>query len=81
MSKQVINQVDLAEKRYSEDEVVDLGLLGCRNRITLHRRRKAGVLGFYRIGGRVYYGEGHIKNYLASCERNTSPKGGVRNAA
>jgi hypothetical protein len=74
MSK-AIRQVDLNERRYSEEEVIELGLLGCKNRITLHRRRKAGLLGYYRVGGRVYYGQGHIEKYLAHCERNATGKG------
>lgn len=71
------NNVALDEKRYAEGEVIALGLIpGITNRITLHRKRKARLIGFYRIGNKIYYGEGHIREFLARCERRA--KGGER---
>lgn len=58
------------EKRYAENEVIALGLIpGIRNRITLHRKRKAKLIGFYRIGNKIFYGEHHIEEFLSRCER------------
>lgn len=71
------NDVTLNEKRYAEAEVIALSLIpGITNRITLHRKRKARLIGFYRIGNKIFYGEGHIREFLARCERR--PKGGER---
>jgi hypothetical protein len=64
------NGIELSEKRYPEGEVIALGLIpGITNRITLHRKRKAKLIGFYRIGKRIYYGESHLREFLARCER------------
>ena len=70
------NGIELNEKRYPESEVVALRLIpGITNRITLHRKRKAKLIGFYRIGNKIFYGESHIKDFLARCERK--PKGAL----
>lgn len=64
------NTVELAEKRYPESEVIALRLIpGITNRITLHRKRKAKLIGFYRVGNRVFYSESHIKEFMSRCER------------
>ncbi len=55
------------ETRYTEDEVARL--LGFKTRITIWRLRRRGLIGFYRIGYRIYYGDHHIREYLARCER------------
>jgi hypothetical protein len=64
---QVSNQIN--ERRFSESEVIKQKLLPVKNRITLHRWRKAKKLGFYRIGNKIFYGESHIRELLARCER------------
>lgn len=70
------NDLALNEKRYAEGEVIALRLIpGITNRITLHRKRKARLIGFYRIGNKIFYGESHIRDFLARCERKA--KGGV----
>jgi excisionase family DNA binding protein len=38
------------------------------SRITLLRARKAGRIGFYRIGTRVLFSQQHIQDFLASVE-------------
>jgi excisionase family DNA binding protein len=43
--------------------------------ITIHRLRRAGRLGFYRVGSRVLYSDNHIMSYLESVER---PAGSAR---
>jgi hypothetical protein len=43
--------------------------LDIKNRITLWRWRRRGLLGFYRIGNKIYYGDSHISQFLARCER------------
>jgi hypothetical protein len=64
------NTNTLSEKRYHEKEVITLQLIpGITNRVTLHRKRKAKLIGFYRIGNRIFYGESHIAEFLARCER------------
>lgn len=60
---------DIYERRYTELEAMKL--LGFTSRTTMYNERKAGRLGYYRFGHNVEYGESHLKNYLASCERNT----------
>jgi predicted site-specific integrase-resolvase len=39
------------------------------SRISLFRLRRAGLIGYYCIGGRVLYSPDHIRNYLATVER------------
>lgn len=64
------NEVLLNEKRFAERDVIALRLIpGITNRITLHRKRKAKAIGFYRIGNKIFYGEGHIREFLSRCER------------
>jgi hypothetical protein len=60
---------NLDEERWSESEVLRLRLLGIVNRVTLHRKRRAGLIGFYKIGNRVFYGRHHIEEFLAKCEK------------
>jgi len=43
------------------------------SRITLFRMRKAGKIGFYRIGARVLFSESHMSDFLNKVERR--PKG------
>ena len=65
-----MSNVEKIEKRYAESEVIALGLIpGITNRITLHRKRKAKLIGFYRIGNKIFYGEHHIEEFMARCER------------
>jgi len=66
----------LTEKRWSENEVVALELIpGIRNRITLFRKRKKNLIGFFKVGNRIFYGQRHIEEFLARCERKA--KGGA----
>lgn len=39
------------------------------SKITLQRKRKDGVIGHYRVGGRVLYSFSHLDEYLAKCEK------------
>lgn len=39
------------------------------SKITLQRKRKDGVISFYRVGGRVLYSFSHLEEYLAKCEQ------------
>lgn len=55
------------EKRYNETEATRW--LGFKNRLTLWRWRRRGLLGYYRIGNRIEYGEHHLREFLARCER------------
>src|SRR5262249_35481946 len=55
------------EKRYSEIEA--LRILGFKNRLTLWRWRRRGLLGYYRIANKIEYGEHHLSDFLARCER------------
>ena len=72
-------EMNIPQPRYSEDQVIQLGLIpGITNRITLHRKRKAKLIGYFRIGNRVFYGADHIAEFMARCERKA---GGAKNAA
>lgn len=71
------NETVISEIRYSESEVIEKKRLPVKNRITLHRWRKAKKIGFYRIGNKIYYGESHIAEFLQRCERKAKG-GGVR---
>jgi hypothetical protein len=55
------------ESRYTEVETARI--LGFKNRITLWRARKRKAIGYYLLGNRVFYGERHIAEFLARCER------------
>ena len=57
------------EPRFSEAEVIEKNLLPVKNRITLNRWRAQKKIGFYRIGGRIFYGQSHIAEFLKRCER------------
>jgi excisionase family DNA binding protein len=37
--------------------------------MTLLRARRAGLIGYYRVGRRVLYSEAHLRDYLQSVER------------
>jgi len=37
--------------------------------VTLTRWRLKGLIGYYRIGPRIYYGESHIREFLERCDR------------
>ncbi|MBS1790512.1 MAG: helix-turn-helix domain-containing protein [Acidobacteria bacterium] len=57
---------DLVPVTFSEAEVAErLGI----SRVTAWRLRRAGKLSYYRVGRSIRYGERHIAEYLASCER------------
>jgi excisionase family DNA binding protein len=47
--------------------------------ITVLRLQRKGKLGFYRIGARVLYSEGHIRRFLDDVEQtgNTKSEGGL----
>jgi hypothetical protein len=55
------------ESRYTEDEAAHK--LGLKSRITLWRWRRRKLIGFYKIGNKVYYGDSHLRAFLARCER------------
>jgi hypothetical protein len=59
------------ESRYTEDELAQR--LG-RTRITLWRWRRRKLLGYYQIGNRIEYGEHHLREFLARCERKARVK-------
>jgi len=65
------------EKRYTETEA--LSLLGLKSRITLYRWRRLKLIGFYRQGNKVYYGDHHIRDFWARCERKA--KGTARESS
>jgi hypothetical protein len=64
------------ETRYTEAEAARK--LGFRNRLTLWRWRRRGLLSFYRIGQRVFYADHHLAEFLARCERKAK---GVKEVA
>jgi hypothetical protein len=70
MSKMEI--INPNESRYSETET--MRKLDVRNRLTLWRWRRRGLIGFYRIGNRIYYGDSHIRAFLARCEHKARVK-------
>jgi hypothetical protein len=39
------------------------------SRISLFRLRRAGLIGYYCIGGRILYSPQHLRSYLATVER------------
>lgn len=45
------------------------------SRVTVWRLRRDGKLSYYRVGRNIRYGEQHIAEFLASCERRTDDKG------
>lgn len=47
------------------------------SRITLLRMRKAGKIGFYRIGTRVLFSESHINEFLSRVERKARVRKGA----
>lgn len=56
----------LGDEYFSEKEAAQrLGVA----RITLLRLRQRGVIGFHRIGTRVVYSAGQLREYLDSVER------------
>lgn len=58
------------EPKFSESEVIARRMIpGINNRVTLHRKRKAQLIGFFRVGNRIFYGQSHIDEFLARCER------------
>lgn len=62
------------EKVYSEREAA--ARLGV-SRITLLRARKAGRIGFYRIGSRIVFSEAeHIRPFLDTCNQQPGGKNG-----
>lgn len=63
------------ENRYTEDEAARM--IGFKNRITLWRLRKRKLIGHYVIGNRILYGDHHIQEFLARCERKAK---GVKEA-
>lgn len=65
----------IAEPRFAESEVIEKQLLPVKSRITLHRWRLKKKIGFYRIGSKIFYGQSHIQQFLAGCERKA--KGAV----
>lgn len=60
------------ESRYTESET--MRRLDVKNRITLWRWRRRHLIGFYRIGNKIYYGDSHIRAFLARCERKARVK-------
>jgi hypothetical protein len=64
------------ESRYTGAEATRK--LGFKNRLTLWRWRRRGLIGFYRIGNWIYYGDSHISQFLARCERKAR---GMKEAA
>lgn len=45
------------------------------SRVSLFRLRRAGLIGYYCIGGRVLYSPEHLRAYLATVERHPSKRG------
>jgi hypothetical protein len=61
---------NLNEPRWSESEVLSQRLIpGITNRVTLFRKRKAKLIGFFKVGNQIFYGQRHIEEFLARCER------------
>lgn len=44
------------------------------SRITLLRMRQSGRIKFYRIGTRVLFDNEHLREFLATVERNVRPR-------
>jgi len=63
------------ETRYTENEAAKL--LGFKTRLTLWRWRRRGMIGFYKVGNRVFYGDHHLRDFLARCERRPKAAKGV----
>jgi hypothetical protein len=55
------------ESRYTEVEAA--AKLGLKSRITLWRWRRRKLIGFFKIGNKIYYSDGHLRAFLARCER------------
>jgi predicted site-specific integrase-resolvase len=49
------------------------------SRVSLFRLRRAGLIGYYCIGGRVLYSPEHLQVYLASVERRPDERSRGRN--
>lgn len=61
-----IESQSMVGKSFSEKEAAaSLGV--CK--LTLSRARKRGEVSFFRIGSRVVYSEGHLRDYLAAREQ------------
>jgi hypothetical protein len=59
-------QAFINEARYTEKEVERiLGL----TRVTLWRLRRDGLLGYYKLGGKLLFGQTHINAFLAKSNR------------
>ena len=44
------------------------------SRVSLFRLRRAGLIGYYCIGGRVLYAPEHLRAYLTTVERRPSAR-------
>lgn len=53
-----------------EDMIERLGI----SRVTAWRLRRDGKLAYYRVGRSIRYGEQHLAEYLASCERGKTKR-------
>jgi hypothetical protein len=67
--------INANETRYTELEATRK--LGFKNRLTLWRWRKRGAIGYYLIGRQIWYGEHHLRDFLARCERKPKATKGV----
>lgn len=63
------------ETRYTEEEAARR--LGFKTRLTLWRWRRRGMIGFYQVGNRIFYGDHHLRDFLARCERKPKAIKGV----
>lgn len=73
-----MNESNMTDGLLSEREAAKrLGV----SRITMLRMRQDGRIKFYRIGTRVLFGDEHLRDFLASVERNGSKKLKVQDVA
>jgi len=64
------NATSTTENLSEKDAARTLGV----SRVSLFRLRRAGMIGYYCIGGRVLYSPDHIRNYLTSVERRPAAR-------
>lgn len=66
--KRMIEANKSYEQKFTIKQVADGNLLGNISPVTIWREIKRGRLSCYRVGGKIFVGASHIRDYLKRCE-------------